>query len=75
MLNLRPYQEKLLADTREAMRQGKRNVLDVLPTGGGKTVVASALAHLTQARGAKTWFLCHRDFLLHQTSDARSDRR
>jgi DNA repair protein RadD len=68
LLNLRPYQEKLLADTREAMRQGRKNVLDVLPTGGGKTVVAAALASLTRSKGKVTWFLCHRDFLLHQTS-------
>ena len=68
MLKLRPYQEKLVADTRDAMKAGHDAVLAVLPTGGGKTVLSADLTRKSQEKGKTIWFLCHRDFLLHQTS-------
>lgn len=37
-MQLRPYQEKCLADIDEAYRSGHRAVLAVMPTGAGKTV-------------------------------------
>lgn len=67
-MKLRDYQENLIADIRGSIRAGHRNVLAVLPTGGGKTVIASALASSTSAKGIGLWFICHRDFLVHQTA-------
>lgn len=63
----RPYQTKIIDETREALKSAG-SVLIQLPTGGGKTVIASTIALGTQARGLRMWFLCHRDFLLDQTS-------
>lgn len=65
---LRPYQSQLIADIRGSIRQGHKNVLAVLPTGGGKTVIASFLAKSTSERGRPIFFICHRDFLVHQTA-------
>jgi len=64
---LRPYQTKLLDDIRAAIRQGHRRILAVLPTGGGKTVVSSAIAQGATSRNKRVWFNVHRDFLLAQT--------
>ena len=67
-MKLRSYQENLIADIRGSVREGHRNVLAVLPTGGGKTVIASALAESTSLAGQGIFFICHRDFLVYQTS-------
>jgi DNA repair protein RadD len=68
MIKLRDYQAELIANIRSDIRAGHRNVLAVLPTGGGKTVIASALADATSKRGQGIFFICHRDFLVHQTA-------
>jgi DNA repair protein RadD len=68
MITLRPYQTKLYTELQDQVRMRHRSILAVMPTGAGKTVVAAALAHNATAKGRKAWFLCHRDFLLEQTS-------
>lgn len=73
MLTLRPYQQTLVDDIRTVLRAGHKAVLAVLPTGGGKTVIAAALAHGALRKGSRAWFLCHRDFLIHQTSGTFTD--
>lgn len=67
-MQLRDYQEEFIGDIRGAMRQGHKAVVGVLPTGGGKTVVASFLGSSVAARGMQYWFVCHRDFLVEQTA-------
>lgn len=72
-VKLRDYQVDIVDRTRVALRDlrkaGKRqNVLLQLPTGGGKTAIASAIASAAVARGKTVDFLCHRDFLVDQTS-------
>lgn len=67
-MQLRDYQRDLIANIRGSIREGHRNVLAVLPTGGGKTVIASALAKSTAERGQGLFFIVHRDFLVHQTA-------
>lgn len=37
MIQLRPYQSDLIARTYQSYQAGNRNVLAVLPTGGGKS--------------------------------------
>ncbi|WP_299078743.1 DEAD/DEAH box helicase [uncultured Paraglaciecola sp.] len=66
-LKPRPYQARVLDDTRAALRRVKR-VLIQLPTGGGKTVIAALIADGVVKRGNSLSFLCHRDFLVDQTS-------
>lgn len=40
------------------------------PTGFGKTVIATHIAHSALERGSRVWFICHRRELLDQTEDA-----
>jgi len=56
---LRDYQQKLIADIRDAMRTEDR-VLAVLGTGGGKTQVFCSIAAAAQARGKRVAILTHR---------------
>lgn len=67
MINLRPYQEKVIVEARVLLRKHKR-ILIQIPTGGGKTVVASFMMKSATERGHAAFFLCHRDFLVDQTS-------
>lgn len=66
-MQLRPYQEKLLADIYAAWQSGARNVLAVLPTGGGKTVTFS---HVVKSHGGAAVVLAHRAELVSQMSTA-----
>lgn len=69
MLTLRDYQDDLINRTREAARQ-HRAVLLQAPTGSGKTALAAFMIASAVQRAKRCWFLCHRDFLLTQTSAA-----
>lgn len=65
---LRGYQEKLVGDVEAAWAAGDSNVIGVLPTGAGKTVVLSELArrHANEAGVA----IAHRSVLVGQISIA-----
>lgn len=63
----RPYQSKLIADLRQSMRSNRRVLLH-LPTGGGKTFIASTIAKGAAAKGKRVIFLVHRIELLEQAS-------
>ncbi len=67
IISLRPYQSNVVDATRAALRAGKRRVLAYLPTGGGKTRVATAIAQLTLAKSAgRVIVLANRKQLVHQ---------
>lgn len=67
-LVLRPeYQVPAINELREAMRKFRRVLLQ-LPTGGGKTAIASFLAQEVSSRGKLVYFNCHRAELVEQTS-------
>jgi DNA repair protein RadD len=67
-MNLRGYQQRAIDDTRAALQAGARAPLLVLPTGGGKTIIFSAIAHSAANRGRRVLILVHRRELIHQTS-------
>jgi DNA repair protein RadD len=67
-MKLRSYQQQAIDDTRTAIRNGARAPLLVLPTGGGKTVIFSAIASAAVAKGNRVLILVHRRELIHQTS-------
>lgn len=67
MIQLRDYQSDLIARGRQQMRQHRRVVFQ-LPTGGGKTPLASFMAGQTANGGRTCWFICHRAELVEQTS-------
>ena len=48
--------------------QGRRSILYVLPTGGGKTVIFTHIAEQAAKRGNRICILVHRQELLDQTS-------
>ena len=68
MIKLRPYQSKLIDDVRMKMRQGHKNVLIQLPTGGGKTAIASEMISTAVSKGLEQWFVCNRQELIDQTA-------
>jgi len=67
-MQLRGYQTRAIDDLRAAYRAGARAPLLCLPTGGGKTIIFSAIAQSAVARGRKVLILVHRRELLHQAS-------
>lgn len=64
---LRDYQEECITAVDAALARGVKSQLAVLPTGGGKTIIFSAI---TQRRSDRpTLILAHRDELLTQARD------
>lgn len=69
MLVLRDYQQKGIDTIRRALTLND-SVIYVLPTGGGKTALASVMAENACAKGRRCLFLVHRRELMRQTQDA-----
>lgn len=65
-LTLWPHQQALVEQARQAYAAGKRRMLLVLPTGGGKTRVASTLAAGMVSNGLSVLFVAHLGELLTQ---------
>lgn len=68
-LILRPYQEAVIDDTRQALRKHK-SVLMQGPTGMGKTAITVFMMGRAAAQGKRAYFLVHQNELLSQTSKA-----
>lgn len=68
-LVLRPYQESVIDDTRQALRQ-YHSVLMQGPTGMGKTAITVFMMGRAAAQGKRAYFLVHQNELLSQTSKA-----
>ena len=69
-MQLRPYQTQLITDIRLQYQLGKRSVLAVLPTGGGKTVCFAHIAQQASIKCNRVCVLVHRQELLDQASRA-----
>ena len=63
---LRPYQQDLVQRVAVAFRRGRAGVMQ-LPTGGGKTAVASAIIQRAIAKGRRVVFAAHLDTLVGDT--------
>jgi superfamily II DNA or RNA helicase len=72
-MQLRAYQQQAIDDLRAAMQCGARSPLLCLPTGGGKTIIFSAIASSAAARGRQVLILVHRRELLQQASRKLTD--
>lgn len=70
MPTLRSYQQQAVNSLRSEYRAGKRAPLLVMPTGAGKTVVFSHIAHHAAARANQTLILVHRSEILKQCARA-----
>jgi DNA repair protein RadD len=66
MIALRPYQGDGISEVRYRIKSGKRRIVFVLATGGGKTVIASHVIHAAVEKGSRTLFLAHRKELIKQ---------
>ncbi len=66
---LRTYQRGVIARIYQAIAEAddNRRILVVMPTGSGKTLVASDFIRTEVARGRRVLFLAHRRELIQQT--------
>jgi hypothetical protein len=67
VIELRPYQLRAIAALRAAYARGREAVCLVLPTAGGKTVIAAEIIRLSVALGRRVLFVAHRTELINQT--------
>jgi superfamily II DNA or RNA helicase len=67
-VTFRPYQIAAREQMRSAFAEGVRSLLFVLPTGGGKTTVASDMILRGLERGKRSVFLAHRTELVEQAA-------
>lgn len=65
---LRPYQVKGYDQCRSFLAQGVFKILLVVPTGGGKTTMASHIIQSAVNKGSRVLFLAHRKELINQAS-------
>lgn len=68
-MKLRPYQERLIDETREQLRRHKRVLLQA-PTGAGKTAITVYMMGRAAEAGKRSVFCVHQNELLNQTSQA-----
>ena len=74
MIKLRPYQQDLLKQVKDALdANAKARVMMQLPTGGGKTIIAGALLADWLTGGRKAVWLTHRKELADQTCKMLTD--
>ena len=57
---LRPYQNTVIADVEREIAAGNRRILLVMPTGGGKTIVAGEIIQHYVRRYRPVLVLAHR---------------
>ena len=72
MITLRDYQQKAVAEIRDAFSEGSRRVLLVSPTGSGKTVMFAWIGAAVAAKSKRVAVLVHRRELVEQVSQALS---
>ena len=65
-MELRPYQNDVVEQTRLAWRQGYKAPCIVLPCGGGKSCIVAEMARRTTWNGKRVMFLVHRKELVDQ---------
>ena len=65
MITLRDYQHRAIASVRGEWQAGRRRVVCVVPTGGGKTTIG---AELSKGHGRAVW-LAHRIELVEQAAE------
>lgn len=58
----------MLDETRALIKAGTRRIVQQLPTGGGKTVLAATMLHGTAQSGKRAAFVVHRKELIDQTA-------
>ena len=65
-MELRPYQQDLINQTRREIASGKKSICVVLGCGGGKSVIQGMIAASATAKGNRVLFIVHRRELCQQ---------
>ncbi len=73
MIELYPFQDKLVSQLRQAMMRGARRVLLVSPPGSGKTVMFAYLVSRMANKGVRSNIMVHRQELLEQVGATLDD--
>jgi len=73
VIQLRHYQDQLIADVRASIKAGHRRIMLVLPTGGGKTALTATMIAGAAAKGKLSWFVNHRREILAQSVETLRD--
>lgn len=68
-MKLRPYQNKLLDQTRQAYRKGFRRPCIVAPCGAGKSIIVAEMARSATEKGNRILFIVHRKELCEQIEE------
>lgn len=63
---LRDYQQQIVDEVRGHIKTGVKSILIQLPTGGGKTAIASTMIGNATRKGYRAWFNVHRRELIYQ---------
>jgi superfamily II DNA or RNA helicase len=66
MIQLRPYQEKLVNSLRQSMRLGNKKIVLSAPTGAGKTIMFTYMIKRHLDKGGRALVFTHRKELLTQ---------
>ena len=66
---LHPFQQAIVEEYNKQIAAGIRRILVVVPTGGGKTVIASDIITVAHSCRKNTMFIAHRNELLSQAKD------
>ncbi len=69
MRELRQYQKDFISNLSLAFKEGHRKIIGKLPTGAGKTQIASKIIMNLYKANKKALFICDRVELINQTSD------
>lgn len=72
MIELRPYQNDIIDETRQALAS-HRSVLIQSPTGSGKTALSAKMLGNASANGKRAFFICHKVELIEQTARTFDD--
>ena len=67
---LRDYQQEIIDKVRSSIVAGNRRIILQLPTGGGKTRIASEMIDLSTKKNKRALFTCHRQTLVLQAFEA-----
>lgn len=71
VVTLREYQQRLVDGIRASLQSGHRRIMAYLPTGGGKTRVATAVTQMTLSKPrGRVVVLANRKQLVHQFASA-----
>ena len=66
-IKLREYQHECVESVRASIKKGNKRILLVMPTGAGKTMVASYIISAAREKKNKVLFIAHRKELIEQT--------